>query len=43
MIAKVAGVEQDHVLLEIAPNVKAKYLPNAIARLEGEPQKSKAA
>jgi preprotein translocase subunit YajC len=31
MVAKVAGVEKDHVLLEIAPNVK------------GEPQKSKAA
>jgi preprotein translocase subunit YajC len=43
MVAKVAGVEKDHVLLEIAPNVKAKYLTNAIARLEGEPQKSKAA
>jgi preprotein translocase subunit YajC len=43
MVAKVAGVEKDHVLLEIAPNVKVKYLTNSIARLEGESQKSKAA
>jgi len=43
LVAKVAGVEKDHVLLEIAPNVKVKYLTNSIARLEGEPQKSKAA
>jgi preprotein translocase subunit YajC len=43
MVAKVAGVEKDHVLLEIAPNVKVKYLTGSIARLEGESQKPKAA
>jgi preprotein translocase subunit YajC len=43
MIAKVAGVEKDHVQLEIAPNVKVKFLLSAISRLENEPQKSKAA
>lgn len=43
LIAKVAGVEKDHVLLEVAPNVKAKFLTSAVARLEGETQKSKAA
>lgn len=44
VIAKVAGVESDHVLLEVAPNVKVKYLMTAIARLDGgEAQKTKAA
>jgi preprotein translocase subunit YajC len=43
IVGKVAGVEKDHVQLEIAPNVKVKFLLTAITRLEGEPQKSKAA
>jgi preprotein translocase subunit YajC len=44
VIAKVAGVESDHVLLEVAPNVKVKYVMTAIARLDGgEAQKTKAA
>ena len=43
VVAKVASVEKDHVLLEVAPNVKVKFLTSAIARLEGEAQKSKAA
>lgn len=43
VIAKVAGVEKDHVMLEVAPNVKVKFLRTAIAKIEGEPQKSKAA
>jgi preprotein translocase subunit YajC len=43
IIAKVAGVEKDHVLLELAPNVKVKFLVSAIARREGESTASKAA
>jgi preprotein translocase subunit YajC len=43
MVAKVAGVEGDHVLLELAPNVKVKFLTTSIARLEGDVQKNKAA
>lgn len=43
ILARVAGVEKDHVVLELAPNVKVKFLASAIARLEGETVKSKAA
>lgn len=43
LVAKVSSVEGDHVLLEVAPSVKVKFLTSAIARLEGESQKSKAA
>lgn len=43
MVAKVAGVESEHVLLEIAPNVKVKFLRQHIARLENQPPTSKAA
>jgi preprotein translocase subunit YajC len=43
IVGKVAGVEKDHIQLEIAPNVKVKFLLSAIARLESEAQKSKAA
>jgi len=43
IIGKVSGVESDHVLLEIAPNIKVKFMRQHIVRLENEPQKSKAA
>lgn len=45
IIAKVAGVESDHVLLDIAPNVRLKLEPSHIAkRFEKNPQeKDKAA
>jgi preprotein translocase subunit YajC len=43
MIGRVAGIESDHIVLEIAPNTKVKFLRSCIARLEVEPQKSKAA
>ncbi|MFO0417649.1 MAG: preprotein translocase subunit YajC [Pseudomonadota bacterium] len=43
IVGRVAGIESDHVLLEIAPNTKVKFLRSCIARLEAEPQKSKAA
>jgi len=43
MVGRVAGVESEHVLLEIAPNVKVKFLRQHIARLENQPQASKAA
>jgi preprotein translocase subunit YajC len=43
IIARVSGVEKDHVVLELAPNVKVKFLTSAIARLEGDTTKPKAA
>jgi preprotein translocase subunit YajC len=43
IMGKVAGVEKDHIQLEIAPNVKVKFLISAVARMESEQQKSKAA
>lgn len=43
IIGKVSGVESDHVLLEIAPNVKVKFLRQHIVRLEQQPSASKAA
>ena len=43
MIAKISSVETDHLVLEIAPNVKVKFLRSGIARLEAESAKSKAA
>jgi preprotein translocase subunit YajC len=43
IIGKVSGVESDHVLLEVAPNVKMKFLRQHIVRLENQPQASKAA
>lgn len=42
-IGKVAGVEKEYVMLEIAPNVKIKVLQSHIARFEVDPQKAKAA
>lgn len=43
IVGKVASVESDHVLVEIAPNVKVKFLRQHIVRLENQPQASKAA
>ncbi len=43
IVGKVAGLESDHVLVEIAPNVKVKFLRQHIVRLENQPQASKAA
>ncbi len=38
IVGKVAGVEKDHVMLEIAQNVKVKILLSHVSRLENEPQ-----
>jgi len=38
IIGKVANVEKDHVMLEIAQNVKVKVLMSHVTRLETEPQ-----
>ena len=43
MVGRVAGVESDHVLLEIAPSVKVKFLRRHIVGLENQPTASKAA
>jgi preprotein translocase subunit YajC len=43
IVGKVSGVENDHILLEIAPNVKVKFLRQHVVRLENPPQTSKAA
>ena len=43
LVAKVAAIEKDHVLLEAGQNVRLKFLASSIARLDGEVQKSKAA
>ena len=43
IVGKVSGVESDHVVVEIAPNVKVKFLRQHIVRLENPPQTSKAA
>lgn len=43
MVGRVAGVESDHVLLEIAPSVKVKFLRQHIVGLENQPTASKAA
>ncbi len=43
IVGKVSGVEGDHILLEIAPNVKVKILQQHIVRLENPSQTSKAA
>ena len=40
IIGKVAGVEKDHLLLEVAQNVKLKVLLTHVARLEAEPQQA---
>jgi preprotein translocase subunit YajC len=40
IVGRVSGVEGDHILLEIASNVKVKFLRSHIARLETEPQKA---
>lgn len=38
IVGKVASVEKDHVMLEIAQNVKVKVLLSYVTRLESEPQ-----
>jgi preprotein translocase subunit YajC len=43
IVGKVSGIEGDHILLEIAPNVKVKFLRQHVVRLENPPQTSKAA
>lgn len=43
LVGKVAGVEKEYVMLEIAPNVKIKVLQSHIARFEVDPQKAQAA
>jgi preprotein translocase subunit YajC len=43
IVGKVSGIEGDHILLEVAPNVKVKFLRQHIVRLENPPQTSKAA
>jgi preprotein translocase subunit YajC len=43
ILGKVAALESDHVLLEVAPNVKVKFLRQHIVRLENNPESSKAA
>ncbi len=40
IVGKVAGVESEHVTIEIAQNVKVKFLRSHIARFEVEPQKA---
>jgi len=42
IVGKVAGVEKDHLLLEVAQNVKLKVLLSHVARLEAEPQPQQA-
>jgi preprotein translocase subunit YajC len=43
IVGKVAALESDHIILEVAPNVKVKFLRQHIVRLENTPQSSKAA
>jgi preprotein translocase subunit YajC len=43
IVGKVSGLESDHIIIEIAPNVKVKFLRQHIVRLENQPQTSKAA
>jgi len=43
IVGKVAALESDHVLVEIAPSVKVKFLRQHIVRLENTTQPSKAA
>lgn len=43
IVGKVSGVESDHVMVEIAPNVKVKFLRQHIVRLENPTPTSKAA
>jgi preprotein translocase subunit YajC len=38
IVGKVANVEKDHVMLEIAQNVKVKVLMSHVTRLESEQQ-----
>jgi preprotein translocase subunit YajC len=38
IVGKVAGIEKDHVMLEIAQNVKVKVLLSHVTRLESESQ-----
>jgi preprotein translocase subunit YajC len=38
IVGKVVNVEKDHVMLEIAQNVKVKVLMSHVTRLETEPQ-----
>jgi preprotein translocase subunit YajC len=37
IVGKVAGIEKDHLLLEVAQNVKLKVLLSHVSRLETEP------
>lgn len=43
IVGKVAGVESDHVVIEVAPNVKVKFLRQHIVRLDNQQPSSKAA
>lgn len=40
IVGKVAGIEKEHLLLEVAQNVRVKVLLSHVARLESEPQKA---
>jgi|GEM_PF-3626655 len=40
IVGKVAGIEKDHLLLEVAANVRIKVLLSHVARLESQPQKA---
>jgi preprotein translocase subunit YajC len=42
-VAKVAGVEKEHVLLEIAPNVKVKFEIAHISKRLDKAEKAEAA